>query len=75
MAGATAAPGDTRNSRDPAARAAGVAALSAAFGNRVVTSGRGGIFIPGLPVGLVSGLVGGASLKVDDFWTIAEASV
>ncbi len=38
MAGATAAPGDTRNSRDPATRAAGVAALSAAFGNRVVTS-------------------------------------
>jgi D-lactate dehydrogenase (cytochrome) len=38
MAGATAAPGDTRDSRDPAARAAGVAALSAAFGNRVVTS-------------------------------------
>jgi D-lactate dehydrogenase (cytochrome) len=44
MAGATAAPGDTLNSgdtlksRDPAARAAGVAALSAAFGNRVVTS-------------------------------------
>jgi rod shape-determining protein MreC len=29
-------------------------------GDRVVTSGSGGVFIPGLPVGLVSGLVGGA---------------
>jgi len=37
MAGATAASG-TSPSRDPAARAAGVAALAAAFGNRVVTS-------------------------------------
>jgi len=37
MAGATAAPGN-HPFRDPAARAAGVAALSAAFGNRVVTS-------------------------------------
>jgi D-lactate dehydrogenase (cytochrome) len=38
MAGATAAPGNIPKSRDLAARAAGVAALSAAFGNRVVTS-------------------------------------
>ena len=38
MAGATAAPGIDQKPRDPAARAAGVAALSAAFGNRVVTS-------------------------------------
>jgi D-lactate dehydrogenase (cytochrome) len=38
MAGGTAAPGDNQKPRDPAARAAGVAALSAAFGNRVVTS-------------------------------------
>jgi D-lactate dehydrogenase (cytochrome) len=37
MAGATAASGN-RPSRDPASRAAGVAALAAAFGNRVVTS-------------------------------------
>jgi rod shape-determining protein MreC len=29
-------------------------------GDRVVTSGSGGIFIPGLPVGLVSGVIGGA---------------
>jgi D-lactate dehydrogenase (cytochrome) len=38
MAGATAAPGHTQKRRDAAARAVGVAALSAAFGNRVVTS-------------------------------------
>jgi rod shape-determining protein MreC len=30
------------------------------LGDRVVTSGSGGIFIPGLPVGLVSGVVDGA---------------